>query len=110
MPRTASRLAALALILTACQTHRIGDLSIVANRNVPMDPAVLQTGLRGEDCAFDSFGVPSLEEAIDRAQRQVPEANALTNAKVELRVELYVLLTRRCFIVTGDAVQIPGTK
>jgi hypothetical protein len=45
--------------------------------------------------------LPSLEEAIDRAQRTVPEGNALTNVAVYYQQYLYVLLVRTCFRFGG---------
>jgi hypothetical protein len=96
----------LALGFSGCQTHRIADLTLVANRNVPLQLEPVQSSLSGEDCAIDGFGVASLEEAIDIAQRRAPEAHALTNVTIEMRIELYVLFTRRCFLVRGDAVKV----
>lgn len=104
------RLAAitLAAALLGCVSYdltRLGDLTLVSNRNVPIRLTVVQRDVHGEHCEpITSNRSPSLEAAIDIAQAQAPEADALA--------DVVVLMIRRgspnvslCFSVTADAVK-----
>jgi hypothetical protein len=105
--RLTTCLAGFALAVSAgCMTHRIGRLNLAANQSVPITPTVVKKALKAEDCTFQGFGYPSLENAMDAIQRQAPGSNALANVSIELRMDLYLLLTRVCFEVTADAVTI----
>jgi hypothetical protein len=96
--------------MTGCTT-RVADLVLVSNRNINGLPPPLKRQVVGRHCQIQwSLGQqPSLEEAIDRAQQEVPEANALTNVTVYVELHYYVLLQQLCFRVEGDAVAIPPT-
>jgi hypothetical protein len=102
--RTTIGLAVIAMLATGCVTERVGDLTLIANRNVATKMDTIGP-VRGESCSWSQF--PSLEGAIDDAQlHQDERADAIANAVVEFRQELWILLVKRCFTVSGDAVKI----
>ena len=95
------------LAVTSCAV-RVADLTLVSNRNLGMQPETITREVQGEHCQvrWTLAMQPSLEEAIDRAQSQVPEGNALMNVAVYYVTANYLLITRNCFRVVGDAVHL----
>jgi len=115
--RSVYLIASLVLVLlTACAT-RIGDLTIASSKNLPHEFETLQEGVEGRDCSnilmllfipipFGSLR-PSLDEAMDRAIDQVPNANMLTNVTISQEPVVVPLLLvnfiRNCLVTSGDA-------
>ena len=100
--------AALLVALCAC-TFRMGDLSIVSSQNVELDPQVVQRGVEARDCVnlllFIPLGslVPNVEEAMDRALAQAPEANVLMDVATYSDQLFTYFFNRTCVRVKGDA-------
>ena len=96
-----------AVLATACSS-RVGDLSIVASRNVGFAPEPLRRSVEGEDCVhvliFIPIGslVPNLDEATDRALAQVPAGNVMTDVAVYQDILFTFFYNRTCLRVKGD--------
>jgi len=87
---------------------RIADLALVSNRNLKL-PEPTARNVVGRHCQVQWMvgQQANLEEAIDRAQKSAESANALANVAIYYELYSYVLVTRVCFRVEGDAVLLP---
>lgn len=103
-------IALLGLLVAAsgCMTYRVADLTLVSDNNVSGLGTPLAGAVQAEDCRFAAGGWPSIDEAVRKAQDQVPAGNALTDVSISMRQELYILATRNCFIVRGKPVSVTG--
>ena len=79
-----------------------------------MEPTILQGNVEGEWCFTENLIAVSLRppwharfadrgRAIAAAIESVPGANVLTDVRVQIRVEQYLLFQRKCARVTGNA-------
>ena len=89
--------AALA-VANGCVT-RTGDLTVVATKNVPSLNATERGSFEGKDCKV--FGIPNLEEAIDRAIEK-GDGNAMTD--VVLYFDNFPF--SKCYRAKGTVVEI----
>ena len=95
------------LFLVACTT-RTGDLNLIATKNIESLRSAENRGrMEGSDCKY--FGVPNVEEAIDRTIEQT-DGNALVDAV--LYQETWPFGIRNCFHVKGTVVKMkhPGEE
>lgn len=95
-------LATVLMPLSGCM-HRMGDLSLMSNRNVSIS---MEKGNRveGQDCAFQLGpfgGVPSLEEATDDAMKKSPTTQFLADVVVRAGHKGIGLIGFDCVEVTG---------
>jgi len=101
------RLAFVILLATSGCVTRIADLALVSNRNLKL-PEPIARSLVGRHCKMQWMPdqQANLEEAIDLAQKSAHGANALANVAIYYEFYYYVLVTRVCFRVEGDAVAL----
>lgn len=104
--------AALLASLAGC-TRRIADLTLMSNMNVPDVPPPVARGVEGSHCSIiNAFTGPSLEEAVDRAQRAAGTGNSLANVAVYYS-QYWLLLVWGCYRVKADVVEFgahPGAS
>jgi hypothetical protein len=101
----------LLVLLCSCATR--SDLTAVSSKNVnlqdlSLDPAKSKGRVWGEDCqhiviVIPTSGVPTIDEAIDRALERV-NASMLTDAVIEWST-FYIpyIYGRTCWRAEGDA-------
>ena len=101
-------LSLLAALVVGCRFN-YGDLNLVSPRNVRFDTETLRRGVEGRDCMYTLVFLPlgslnpNLEEAVDRALAEVPEANVLTDIAIYEDRVTTLLINQRCLRVKGDA-------
>ena len=94
--------ATFCLFLVACTT-RTGDLNLIATKNIQsLKGHEIRGRVEGSDCKI--FGIPNVEEAIDRA---IEKANG--NALVDAVLYQYIAPFKSCFRVKGTVVQLKRT-
>ena len=98
-------------LVSGC-VSRVGDFSLIANQNFQAPTKTIQKSVVGENCriAFTLGMFPTIEEAVDDAQRKAGQGNAIANASVEFEQQWLVLFYRYCFRVKGDIVQVGGAE
>jgi len=98
----------LGLILLGGCVSRVGDFSLLANQNVAVEMRVVKRSVVGEECRimWSAGMLPSIEGAVEDAQRKAGAGNALMNATVEFEQRNFILLAQNCYRVRGDVVQI----
>ncbi|UCE86650.1 MAG: hypothetical protein JSU66_02620 [Deltaproteobacteria bacterium] len=114
--RSAARLAWLLapLALGCASPPPIAELTFVAFEPGVVQPTILQGNVEGEWCFTENLIAVSLRppwrarfadrgRAIAAAIESVPGANVLTDIRVQIRVEQYLLFQRKCARVTGNA-------
>lgn len=110
MRQLASVIPCFLAILGCTTTHRfpLGDLTLIANRNVPSQVyEVVERDIGEQVC--DEVGATvsqaTLGAAITELQRRVPESDAIANADLTLILINEGGATRWCVHVRGDAVR-----
>jgi hypothetical protein len=95
-------------LLSGCTSMgRVADLDFVATRELPARTTIVKRAVRGEDCATFAFGgIPSIEDAIEDAQKGVADGEGLANVGIYVEQSYYIVATRVCYIVTGDVVKL----
>jgi hypothetical protein len=93
----------LGLCIAGC-TIRTGDLTLVATKNIP---STREADVRGQYEASDCkvFGVPNVEEAIDRTIEK-GNGNALTDAVLYQDSGFF----QNCFRAKGTVVRLKERK
>jgi len=95
--------AGLVLLLVSC-TNRTGDLNLIATKNIAsLENAESRGQFEASDCKV--FGVPNVEEAIDRTIEK-GDGNALTDAVLYY----FTAPFRTCFRAKGNVVKLQGAK
>ncbi|WP_439238817.1 hypothetical protein [Lonepinella sp. BR2919] len=95
------------LLLTGCQTFRVGDFTVISTKNVNLTSGKLVAGserVKGED---SSSGVAYLKNAVDRAIQQDKCAVALSDAVLNVKQGFFTV----SYIAEGNLVydrSIPG--
>lgn len=88
------------LFLVACTT-RTGDLNLISTKNIQsLQNAEMRGNVEGVDCKF--FGVPNVEEAIDRAIEKGGDGNALVDAVLYMETKPF----QSCFRAKGTVVKL----
>jgi len=95
------------LATSGCTTTRMGDFSMIANQNVQVPMRMIQKDVRGKACAAASY--PSVEAAIEDAQRKAGAGDALTNVTLDFETQFWVLFVVNCIHVRGDVVSLSET-
>ena len=100
----------VACALPGCATR--SDLTAVSSKNVNLsniqiDRSKSKGRVTGEDCQhfvliFPTSGVPTIDEALDRALESV-NANVLLDAVVDYETFYFLLYGRSCWRAEGDA-------
>ena len=91
--------AVFCLSLAACTT-RTGDLNLIATKNISsLERAEVRGRFEASDCK--AFGIPNVEEAIDRTIEK-GDGNALTDAVLYQDAAPF----RNCFRAKGTVVKI----
>jgi len=97
-------------LFAGCISARLGDLTLVSNQNVDT-AASPGRAVEGKDCIIDWFGagvMPSLEEAVDDAQRQGGGGgNALSNVAIYFDQNVF---GKKCYRVKGQAIHMNGGR
>lgn len=100
--------AALAAGTVGC-AFRMGDLQIVSDENVVLNPRPLKRAVEGKSCIHFLLGlipingiVPNVEEAMDRAMESTPEGNVLTDVAVYADSLYAIPFSSTCLRVKGD--------
>ncbi len=101
-------------LAAGCINARLGDLSIMSSKNIPMTGiSVLKPNVEAKDCRTRIFPftnppyiMPSVEDAADLAIEQAEGANSLVNSVTHLKAWNAVLVAQWCFHVKGDAARI----
>jgi len=117
------RAAAGCLLLTlgaaACASPEpIARLSFVTTKPGVVQPEILAEDVEGETCftrdlvrvlLTPPWRAPRADHApaVARALDDVPEADLLTDVRVQVRVTNWLLFQRICAIATGDAGRLP---
>lgn len=104
---------ALAAVIGCSTSTRVSDFTLLSTKNLGV---TLSSGkpAHGEDCAelilFVPLGSlnPSIEEATERAYKEVAGADMLLNVTVTTSVGFYFFYTKICQIVDGTAVASSG--
>ena len=117
--RRPTRLALLSYLLAvACAgPPPVSELTLVAREPGVVRPEILKRGVEAEWCFTQDLITASLRppwrarladrgRAIARAIDSVPGANILTEVRIRVRVEQYLLFTRVCAIASGDAGRV----
>jgi hypothetical protein len=87
--------AALALVAAAgCATYERGRLAAAAVAPLPLALHVVQQGVEGRACDFQT----RYDHALEQALAQAPGANALTDVRWSFE--------RLCVVVRGTAVRV----
>jgi len=90
------------LFLVACTT-RTGDLNLISTKNIQsLKGAEIRGNVEGSHCKI--FGVPNLEEAIDRAIEKGGDGNALVDAVLYMDKKFF----QNCFRAKGTVVKLKG--
>ena len=108
---------ALSFGVWGCARPPMAELGLVAVEGGVVQTRTLAQGVRGEHCfSLDlvrTIFTPPWRarladhgRAIGAALDSVPTADVLTDVRVQVRVEQYLLFQRICAIATGDAGQI----
>ncbi len=95
----------------------VSELTLVAREPGVVRPEILKRGVEAEWCFTQDLITASLRppwrtrladrgRAISRAIESVPGANILTEVRIRVRVEQYLLFTRVCAIASGDAGRV----
>jgi len=107
-----SILLGIAMAASGC-AFRMGDLQIVSDKNVAINPEPIKRGVEGSSCIYFLLGlipvngiVPNVEEAMDRAMEKTPEGNILTDVAVYSDVVYAILFSSSCLRVKGDVGRI----
>lgn len=89
----------LVLVIAGC-TIRTGDLTLIATKNIP---STRQAEIRGQFEASDCkvFGIPNVEEAIDRTIEK-GNGNALIDAALYQDLGFF----QSCFRAKGTVVKL----
>lgn len=102
-------LASAAALPTAGCAFRMGDLQIVSDKNVALNPTPIERGVEGRDCIYFLLGlipingfIPNVEEAMDRAMEGRPDANIMTDVAVYSDSFYAILFSSNCLRVKGD--------
>lgn len=106
-----------ALALGCASPPPISELTFVTFEPGVVEPKILQGNVEGEWCFSENVIAVSLRppwrarfadrgRAIAAAIESVPGANVLTDVRVQIRVEQYLLFQRKCALVTGNAGRI----
>jgi hypothetical protein len=101
-----------AVLLGGCTSMgRVAELDFVATRELPARTSIVKRNVRGEDCTTFAFsGIPSIEDALEDAQKGVVDGEGLANVGIYVEQSYYVFATRVCYIVTGDVVKLKDRK
>ena len=112
-------LAVLACVLAAscAGPPPITQLTLVTRDPGVLRPEILKRAVQAEWCFNQDIITASLTppwrarladrgRAISRAIDSVPGANVLTDVRIRVRVEQYLLFTRVCAIASGDAGRV----
>lgn len=110
------RLALLSCLLAAgcAGPPPISELTLVVREPGVVRPEILKRGVEAEWCFSQDIITASLRppwrarladrgRAVSLAIDSVPGANILTEVRIRVRVEQYLLFTRVCAIASGDA-------
>ena len=92
----------------------ISELTLVVREPGVVRPEILKRGVEAEWCFSQDIITASLRppwrarladrgRAVSLAIDSVPGANILTEVRIRVRVEQYLLFTRVCAIASGDA-------
>jgi len=92
----------------------VSELTLVVREPGVVRPEILKRGVEAEWCFSQDIISASLRppwrarladrgRAVSRAIDSVPGANILTEVRIRVRVEQYLLFTRVCAIASGDA-------
>ena len=113
--RSGPAVALLALALAGgCAAPPVAEFRFVARDPGVLSPEILRRDVEGEWCFSQDLIRVSLRppwrarladrgRAVADALAKIPEANVLTDVRVWVRVEQYLLFQRVCSIVRGDA-------
>ena len=96
------------LFLVACTT-RTGDLNLVATKNInSLRNAEPRGRFEASDCKYFGFGVPNVEEAIDRTIEKT-DGNALVDAVLYVDI---IPIFKSCVRAKGTVVKMkhPGEE
>ena len=117
--RRPTRLALLSYLLAVgcAGPPPVSELTLVAREPGVVRPEILKRGVEAEWCFTHDLISASLRppwrarladrgRAISRAIESVPGANILTEVRIRVRVEQYLLFTRVCAIASGDAGRV----
>jgi len=98
-----------AIVLATGCTTRLGDFSVMTNRNMPAQ-LVKTKIVRGSDCApiflWWTIGEPNLEAAVDDAMEVDPSAEMLVDVTVETSRWSLILFGSQCFKVKGTLARV----
>ena len=116
LPPRLGLFAVVALLATGCSL-RLGDMSVISNRNVSLEKvdldALPQTkNVTGKDTKFlflfIPFGVPHLEDAVDDALNK-GDGDVLVDAVIHAR-NWWFLVGQTGYEVTGTVVKTRGVS
>ncbi len=100
MPRPRYLALGVLLLGTAGCTMRTGDLNLVATQNIPsLQKADVFGSYEASDCKV--FGIPNVEEAIDRA---IEKGNG--NALIDAALYQETGIIQNCFRAKGTVVRL----
>ncbi len=113
------RLALLSCLLAAgcAGPPPVSELTLVVREPGVVRPEILKRSVEAEWCFSQDIITASLRppwrarladrgRAISRAIESVPGANILTEVRIRVRVEQYLLFTQVCAIASGDAGRV----
>lgn len=96
--------------------QRLGSLTLMSTKNLPLTPKPLAQKVQGEDCVHQVLFIPigslnpNLQDAIDKAIAQVPGGNAMTDLSIHEDILFLEIYNRICLRVDGNVVafEAPG--
>lgn len=105
--------AVVAMLLGCGSRPPIAEFSFVTTRLGAVHPEILKRNVEGEYCFSQGLFAWVLRppwmarfadhgRAIDAAIKSVPDANVMSEIRVRVRVENYLLVQRICAIATGN--------
>jgi len=106
----------LSTMATGC-VYRVGDLTLVSTKNIDLTDVSLDVRQgqrkRAEDCRFAlfnliPFGLPNLEEAVDRAL-EAGGGNIMVDEVTEFKTTWVVVGRINCWVAEGTVLNIPPT-